>query len=285
MTAQRLEGKPVAEKVKAEVAAGVAVLKAGGVTPGLAVIIVGEDAASQVYVRNKIAACEKVGIASFHDVLPAATTQSALLAKIAALNANPVVHGILVQLPLPAHIEATAVIDAIAPEKDVDGFSRVSVGALSIGAPVYVSCTPAGCMRLLDEIGYSVRGKHAVVIGRSNIVGKPMAMLLTNASATVTIAHSQTQHLPEVVRQADLVVAAVGRAHFVQGSWLKRGAVVIDVGINRLPDGKLAGDVDYASAEPIASWITPVPGGVGVMTVAMLLANTLKAAQNAYKSK
>jgi methylenetetrahydrofolate dehydrogenase (NADP+)/methenyltetrahydrofolate cyclohydrolase len=280
MTAIRIDGKAIAEKVKNEVAQGAAALRAKGIVPGLAVIIVGEDAASQVYVRNKVAACEKVGIRSFHYELPATTTQADLLARVDALNASSEVHGILVQLPLPKHVDANSVIERIAPHKDVDGFSRVNVGALCVGAPIFVSCTPAGCMRLLAEIGCDPKGKYAVVIGRSNIVGKPMAMLLTNASATVTIAHSQTQNLPDLVRQADIVVAAVGRARFVPGSWLKPGAIVLDVGINRGEDGKLIGDVDYESAMAVASAVTPVPGGVGPMTIAMLLSNTLKAAQS-----
>jgi methylenetetrahydrofolate dehydrogenase (NADP+) / methenyltetrahydrofolate cyclohydrolase len=286
MPANLIDGKRIAEKVKAEVADGVAALRAKtGIQVGLAVVILGQDPASHVYVKNKIAACAKAGVASFHIELPEMTTQAALLAQVQALNADPRVHGILVQLPLPKHIDPMVVIDSILPEKDVDGFSRVNVGALSIGAPVFVSCTPAGCMRLLDEIGFDPKGKSAIIIGRSNIVGKPMAMLLTSASATVTIAHSHTQNLPALVGQADLVVAALGKPKFVKGEWLKPGAVVLDVGVNRMPDGKLCGDVDFESATAQAGWITPVPGGVGVMTIAMLLANTLKAAQSAHKNK
>ncbi len=279
MPAQRIDGKAIADKVRGEVASEVACLRTRGIVPGLAVIIVGADPASQVYVRNKVIACEKASIASIHLELPASISQTELLDHVARLNADPRVHGILVQLPLPAHVDANAIIETIAPHKDVDGFSRVNVGALSVGAPLFVPCTPRGCMRMLAEIGCDPRGLHAVVIGRSNIVGKPIAMLLTNASATVTLAHSQTRNLPEVVRQADIVVAAVGRPRFVQASWLKPGAVVLDVGLNRLPDGKLCGDVDFDAASAVAGWITPVPGGVGPMTVAMLLDNTLNAAK------
>jgi methylenetetrahydrofolate dehydrogenase (NADP+) / methenyltetrahydrofolate cyclohydrolase len=279
MSAQIIDGKAIAEKVKAEVAAGVAERAARGLSTGLAVVIVGQDPASHVYVRNKVAACEKVGITSTHIELPENTTQSELLAQVKALNADPRVHGILLQLPLPKHLNANAIIDTIAPNKDVDGLTRTNAGALSLGEPGHVPCTPLGSMRLLEEIGFDPKGKTAVVLGRSILVGKPIAMLLTNASATVTIAHSQTPDLHEVVRRADIVIAAVGRAKFVQGSWLKSGAVVIDVGINRMADGKLCGDVDFDSARNQAAWITPVPGGVGPMTIAMLLANTLKAAQ------
>ncbi len=279
MTAQIIDGKAIAEKVKAEVAVGVAARAAKGLSTGLAVVIVGQDPASRVYVRNKVAACEKVGIVSTHIELPETTTQAALLAQVQALNANTAVHGILVQLPLPKHFDTNAIIDAIAPIKDVDGLTRMNAGALSLGEPLHVPCTPLGSMRLLAEIGCDPKGKTAVVIGRSILVGKPIAMLLTNASATVTIAHSQTPDLAAVVGRADIVVAALGRPRFVQGAWLKPGAVVLDVGINRMPDGKLCGDVDFASAQTHAAWITPVPGGIGPMTIAMLLANTLKAAQ------
>ncbi len=279
MTAQRIDGKAIAEKVKAEVALGVAARSARGLSTGLAVVIVGNDPASHVYVRNKVVACEKVGIVSTHIELPESTTQNELLAHVQRLNTDASVHGILVRLPLPKHLNTNAIIDAIAPIKDVDGLTRINAGALSLGEPMHVPCTPLGCMRMLTEIGCDAKGKLAVVLGRSILVGKPIAMLLTNASATVTLAHSQTPNLPAIVSNADIVVAAVGRPHFVQGSWLKQGAVVLDVGINRMPDGKLCGDVDYASAQARAGWITPVPGGVGPMTIAMLLANTLKAAQ------
>ena len=279
MSAQHIDGKAIAEKVKAEVALGVAARKALGLSTGLAVVIVGHDPASHVYVRNKVAACEKVGIVSTHIELPENISQETLLAQVKKLNADASVHGILVQLPLPKHLNTNAIIDAIAPIKDVDGLTRMNAGALSLGEPMHVPCTPLGCMRILAEIGCDPKGKLAVVLGRSILVGKPIAMLLTNASATVTIAHSQTPNLAAIAVNADIVVAAVGRPNFVQGDWLKNGAVVLDVGINRMPDGKLCGDVDYASAQGRAGWITPVPGGVGPMTIAMLLANTLKAAQ------
>ncbi len=284
MTAHRIEGKLIAEKVKLEVAQGIAALAVHGITPGLAVVIVGSDPASKVYVRNKVAACEKVGIKSTHIELAATTSQTELEAVVSKLNADPSVHGILVQLPLPKHLDTNAIIDTINPEKDVDGLTRVNAGALTLGEPMHVPCTPLGCMRLLAEIGCDPRGKNAIVIGRSILVGKPIAMLLTNASATVTIAHSQTVNLPSLVGQADIVVAAIGRAKFVQGDWLKPGAVVLDVGINRMADGTLCGDVDFAAASKTAGWITPVPGGVGVMTIAMLLSNALKAAQHSAKN-
>ncbi len=283
MTARLIDGKALAEKHRAHIAAEVARLRRVGLTPGLAVVLVGEDPASQVYVKNKIAACEKVGMASFLHRLPASTPQTELLALIERLNADPTVHGILVQLPLPLQIDDKLVIEAIAPGKDVDGFHAENVGALMLGTPRFVSCTPAGCMAMLHELGLSnLRGKHAVVVGRSNIVGKPMALLLLQAHATVTICHSGTADLAAVTRQADVLVAAVGRPRLITAEMVKPGAIVIDVGINRLPPeqgGGLVGDVDFEAVREIASAITPVPGGVGPMTITMLLANTLRAAE------
>lgn len=281
MTAKVLDGKARSAAVRAELAQEVAALKAEhGVEVCLAVLIVGEDPASQVYVRNKVAACEAAGIRSLHEKFPAETTQAALLQRIAELNADPAVHGILVQLPVPPHIDRQTVLEAIAVAKDVDGFHAENAGRLSHNDPAaMVACTPRGVMDLLAQAGVPLRGAEAVVIGRSDIVGKPMAMLLTNAGATVTLCHSQTHDLTAHLKRADIVVAAVGRPRMVTGDMLKPGAVVIDVGINRLPDGKLCGDVDYASAAKVAGAITPVPGGVGPMTIAMLLANTVDAAR------
>ena len=282
MTAIRIDGNALAEKVRGRIAAEVASLKARGITPGLAVILVGDDPASQVYVRNKVAACGKVGMHSVMHRLPAATTESELLALIDSLNKDAAIHGILVQLPLPKHITEKKVLEAVAAHKDVDGFHAENVGALMIGQPRFVSCTPAGCMEMLKDIGMTdLRGKHAVVVGRSNIVGKPMAMLLLHANATVTICHSGTKDLGAMCRQADILVAAVGRPRFITADMVKPGAVVIDVGINRLPEsegGKLVGDVDFAGVNEVAGYLTPVPGGVGPMTITMLLQNTLVAA-------
>ncbi len=282
MTAIRIDGNVLAEKVRGRIAADVAALKARGITPGLAVVLVGEDPASQVYVRNKVAACGKVGIHSVMQRLPAATTEAELLALIDALNKDATIHGILVQLPLPKHITEKKVLEAVAAHKDVDGFHAENVGALMIGEPRFVSCTPAGCMEMLKDIGMTdLRGKHAVVVGRSNIVGKPMAMLLLHANATVTICHSGTKDLAAVCRLADILVAAVGKPRFITADMVKPGAVVIDVGINRLPEsegGKLVGDVDFAGVNEVAGYLTPVPGGVGPMTITMLLQNTLVAA-------
>jgi methylenetetrahydrofolate dehydrogenase (NADP+) / methenyltetrahydrofolate cyclohydrolase len=285
MTAIRIDGNLLAEKVRGRIAGDVAALKARGITPGLAVILVGDSAASQVYVRNKVAACGKVGMHSVMHKLPAETTESELLALIDSLNNDATIHGILVQLPLPKHIAEKAVLEAVAVNKDVDGFHAENVGALMIGEPrniKFVSCTPAGCMEMLKDIGMTdLRGKHAVVVGRSNIVGKPMAMLLLHANATVTICHSGTADLALVCRQADILVAAVGRPRFITANMVKPGAVVIDVGINRLPEsegGKLVGDVDFAAVNEVAGYLTPVPGGVGPMTITMLLQNTLVAA-------
>ncbi|XID94154.1 bifunctional methylenetetrahydrofolate dehydrogenase/methenyltetrahydrofolate cyclohydrolase FolD [Paenibacillaceae bacterium WGS1546] len=279
MSAQRIEGKIVSDSIREEIKAEVEKLKAEGVTPGLVVILVGEDPASQVYVRNKAKACEQLGYYSEVVRLPAETTQEQLLELIGRYNRQDNVHGILVQLPLPEHIEEKPVIDAIAVEKDVDGFHPQSVGNLIIGDDALLPCTPAGVIELLKRSGNDPAGKHAVVIGRSNIVGKPVAMLLLRENATVTICHSRTPNLPEVARQADILVAAVGVPRLVKKEWVKPGAVVIDVGVNRLPDGKLCGDVDYDDAAEVAGWITPVPGGVGPMTITMLMANTLKSAK------
>ena len=277
MVAQRIDGKAFAAGLRAKIAGQVAALKAEhGITPGLAVVLVGDDPASQVYVASKGKQTVEVGMNSYEHRLPADAGQAELLALIGRLNADPEVHGILVQLPLPAHIDETEIINAIAVKKDVDGFTVANAGRLATGQRAMVPCTPLGCLMLLrDHLG-DLSGKSAVVIGRSNIVGKPMAALLLADSATVTIAHSRTQDLPEVVRGADIVVAAVGRPEMVKGDWIKPGAVVIDVGINRTEKG-LVGDVDYASVAEVAGAITPVPGGVGPMTIACLLANTLTA--------
>lgn len=282
MSADIIDGKAFAAGIRAQVAAGVARLVISGVTPGLAVVLVGEDPASQVYVRNKGRQTREAGMVSFEHRLPADTPEADLLALVARLNADPAVHGILVQLPLPPQMDEARVINAIAPAKDVDGFHVSNAGRLATGQTAMVPCTPLGCLMLLrDRLG-SLAGAEAVVIGRSNIVGKPMAQLLLRESATVTIAHSRTRDLPAVVRRADILVAAVGRPGMVTGDWLKPGATVIDVGINRVTaaDGstRLTGDVDFASAREVAGAITPVPGGVGPMTIACLLANTLTAA-------
>ena len=280
MTAQIIDGKAFAANLRTRIATEVARMNEQGITPGLAVVLVGEDPASQVYVRSKGRMTKEVGMASFEHKLPAETPQADLLALVERLNADPAVNGILVQLPLPDHMDEAAVINAIAPEKDVDGFHILNVGRLATGQKAMVPCTPLGCLMLLrDRLG-SLSGKNAVVIGRSNIVGKPMAQLLLRDSATVTVAHSRTADLPGLCRQADIVVAAVGRAGFVKGDWIKPGATVIDVGINRTEDG-LVGDVDQASVEKVAGAMTPVPGGVGPMTIACLLANTLTATARA----
>ena len=277
MGAELIDGKAFAARLRARIAGEVAALKAAhGITPGLAVVLVGEDPASAVYVRNKGKATREVGMESFEHRLPAEVSQADLLALVARLNGDPAVNGILVQLPLPAHIDEAAVINAIAPEKDVDGFTMLNAGRLATGQRAMVPCTPLGCLMMLrDRLG-PLGGKDALVIGRSNIVGKPMAQLLLADSATVTVAHSRTQGLPDLCRRADIVVAAVGRPRFVQGDWIKPGAAVIDVGINRTEAG-LVGDVDFDAARRVAGAITPVPGGVGPMTIACLLANTLTA--------
>ena len=285
MTAQIIDGKAFAAKVRAEVAQHVAQMKAAhGITPGLAVVLVGEDPASQVYVRSKGKQTVEVGMNSFEHKLDAATSEADLLALIAQLNADPAVHGILVQLPLPGHLNEDLVINAIAPEKDVDGFHISNVGLLATGQKAMVPCTPLGCLMMLRDHYGSLSGLNAVVIGRSNIVGKPMAQLLLRDSCTVTVAHSRTKDIADVVRGADIVVAAVGRAEMVPGDWIKPGATVIDVGINRIErDGKpvLVGDCDFDSCAAVAGAITPVPGGVGPMTIACLLANTLTACARA----
>jgi methylenetetrahydrofolate dehydrogenase (NADP+)/methenyltetrahydrofolate cyclohydrolase len=279
MTAQLLDGKVIAAKVRAEVAAGVAAFVAQhGRPPGLDVVLIGENAASQVYVRSKEKSSNEVGMRGRVHRLPATTSQEELLGLLAALNADEAVDGILVQLPLPKHIDEQRVLDAILPSKDVDGFHPMNAGLLATGRPALVPCTPRGCMRMLAETGTKLAGKRAVVVGRSNIVGKPMAQVLLAEHATVTIAHSRTADLAEVCREADVLVAAVGKAKLVQGDWVKPGAIVLDVGMNRTDEGKLVGDVDFDAAKERASWISPVPGGVGLMTVACLLENTLRAA-------
>ena len=277
--AQIIDGKAVAASLRAEIAHRVTELKEKGITPGLAVILVGEDPASQTYVRNKQKACEEVGFYGEQINLPATTTQEELLAVVQGLNAREDIHGILCQLPLPKGLDDSTVIAAIDPNKDVDAFHAENVGHIMIGDQIFLPCTPAGVMELIHRSGIAVEGKHCVVIGRSNIVGKPMAMLLLQENGTVTICHSRTKELAAICRQADILVAAVGRAKFVTADMVKPGATVIDVGINRDENGKLCGDVDFAAVEPIAGAITPVPGGVGPMTIAMLLKNTLTAAE------
>ena len=279
--ARILSGKEFAARIKEDAARGVAELKAAGVLPRLAVIIVGSDPASEVYVRNKQRTCEELGIRSDHIALPAETTKEELLACIEELNVDPEVHGILVQLPLPAQIaeDEEEILSHIDPRKDVDGFHPVNVGHLVLGAPGLRPCTPAGCIRMLDYAGIPIEGAHAVIIGRSNIVGKPMAHLLLERDATVTICHSRTQNLAAIARTADILVAAVGRPHFVTADMVKEGATVIDVGINRIAPKKLVGDVDFDAAAAVAGAITPVPGGVGLLTVAMLMENVVQAAK------
>jgi methylenetetrahydrofolate dehydrogenase (NADP+)/methenyltetrahydrofolate cyclohydrolase len=277
-----LDGKALATRLRQEVATNVKKLKAErGITPGLAVVLVGNDPASEVYVRNKEKAVAEAGMNSYPHHLPAETSQQDLLALIAKLNADKNVHGILVQLPLPAGIDSNAVLEAVDPKKDVDGFHPVNAGLLSSGRPHLVPCTPTGCMLLIKEAAHDISGRHAVVIGRSNIVGKPVAQLLLNANCTVTIAHSRTKDLPSLCREADILVAAIGKPEMIKGDWVKEGAIVIDVGINRIAlDGKtkLVGDVEFDKASQRARFITPVPGGVGPMTIACLMQNTLKAA-------
>jgi len=278
-TASIIDGNALSAQLRADVMRRADALKARGITPGLAVLLVGENQASQVYVRNKVKACADAGLHSVLERYDADMTEAALLARIDALNKDPAIHGILVQLPVPKHIDANKVIEAIAPEKDVDGFHIASAGALMVGQPGFLPCTPYGCMKMLESIGYDLRGKHAVVIGRSNIVGKPMAMLLLQKNATVTICHSGTKDLKAMTLQADVIVAAVGKVNVLTADMVKPGAVVIDVGMNRNAEGKLCGDVDYAGVRQVAGHITPVPGGVGPMTITMLLVNTLESAE------
>lgn len=281
MTAQLIDGNALAQQVRGEVAHRVQALKARGIEPHLVVILVGEDPASQVYVKHKVNDSSQTGLKATLERYPADMAEADLLARIRALNADAGVHGILVQLPLPKHMDADKVIETIAPAKDVDGFHVQSAGALMTGLPGFWPCTPHGCMKMLESIGYPLRGKHAVVIGRSNIVGKPMALMLLAQDATVTICHSRTADLKAQTLQADVVVAAVGKRNVVTADMVKPGAVVIDVGMNRDDAGKLCGDVDFAGVKEVAGWITPVPGGVGPMTRAMLLVNTIEAAERA----
>jgi len=278
-SAQIIDGNALAAQLRADVARRTEVLKAKGLTPGLAVVLVGDNPASQVYVRNKVKACSDAGLHSVLEKYDASMTEAELLARVEALNNDPSIHGILVQLPLPAHIDANKVIESIAPGKDVDGFHIASAGALMVGQPGFWPCTPYGCMKMLESINYDLRGKHAVVIGRSNIVGKPMAMMLLQKSATVTICHSATPDLKAMTLQADVIVAAVGKRNVLTADMVKPGAVVIDVGMNRNDEGKLCGDVDYAGVSQVAGYITPVPGGVGPMTITMLLVNTMESAE------
>jgi methylenetetrahydrofolate dehydrogenase (NADP+)/methenyltetrahydrofolate cyclohydrolase len=280
VAAHLIDGKALALSIREQIGKDVAQLvEQANVIPGLAAILVGDDPASAIYVKNKKAACGKAGIYADENRLPASTTQNELLALIDKMNADPKIHGILVQLPLPKHINSKMILEAVSPEKDVDGFHPYNVGRLVAAEPVFVPCTPKGVMRMIESIGQPIEGKRAVIIGRSNIVGKPVALLLMHANATVTVCHSRTKDLPAVCREADIVVAAIGRAHFVTRDMIKEGAIVIDVGINRLEDGRLVGDVDFESVKEQAGWITPVPGGVGPMTIAMLLQNTLESAK------
>jgi methylenetetrahydrofolate dehydrogenase (NADP+)/methenyltetrahydrofolate cyclohydrolase len=279
MTAQLIDGNALSRQLRTEVAQRAAALRARGIIPGLAVVLVGKNPASEVYVRNKVKACQDNGLHSVLERYPPELTEADLLARVDALNKDPAIHGILVQLPLPAHIDAQKVIEAISPAKDVDGFHVASAGALMVGQPGFWPCTPYGCMKMLQSIGYDLRGKHAVVIGRSNIVGKPMALMLLQKNATVTICHSATQDLKAMTLQADVIVAAVGKRKVLTADMVKPGAVVIDVGMNRNEEGKLCGDVDFEGVKEVAGYITPVPGGVGPMTITMLLVNTLEAAE------
>jgi methylenetetrahydrofolate dehydrogenase (NADP+) / methenyltetrahydrofolate cyclohydrolase len=284
MSATLLDGKQLAQTLQAETARDVAALvEKHGVRPGLAAVLVGDDAASQVYVRNKRRACDKVGIASWLHELPGTATQAELLDLVARLNADPQVHGILVQLPLPKQIDEAAVIRAVAPAKDVDGFGPESLGLLTAGHPRFLPCTPLGIQQLLIRNGVELDGRHVVIVGRSNLVGKPLALILmqkaAGANATVTVCHSRSRDLAGLTRQADVVVVAIGRAYFLTAGMVRPGAVVVDVGINRLADGRLVGDVDFDAVKEVASAITPVPGGVGPMTITMLLQNTLRAAR------
>ena len=285
MAAQIIDGRAIAADLRRELGPRVAALAARGIRPCLAVVLVGDDPASRVYVRNKVRACAATGVDSRDTVLPAQIGEHELLSTIAGLNRDPTVHGVLVQLPLPPHLDAGHVIESISPGKDVDGFHPSNMGALLAGRPGFVPCTPAGIMVMLERSGVALAGKRAVVIGSSNIVGKPMALLLLQRDATVTICHSKTRDLPALTREADILVAAIGRPRAVGAAMVKPGACVIDVGINRLDDGSLAGDVDTAAVKDVAGWITPVPGGVGPMTVAMLIASCVRAAELAAASE
>jgi methylenetetrahydrofolate dehydrogenase (NADP+)/methenyltetrahydrofolate cyclohydrolase len=284
MTAQLIDGVALSKTLRADIARRAAALTARGTQPGLAVILVGDDPASAVYVRNKVKACAEAGIHSVLEQYAATLTEAELLGRLAALNADPAIHGILVQMPLPKHIDPQKVIERISTAKDVDGYSVQSAGDLMAGLPGFRPCTPYGCMKLIESTGVPIKGKHAVVIGRSNTVGKPMALLLLQANATVTVTHSATPDLGVHTRQADIVVAAVGRRDTLRGDMVKPGAIVIDVGINRNDEGKLCGDVDFASVAPVAGHITPVPGGVGPMTITMLLMNTVESAERSLVS-
>ncbi len=280
MAANIIDGKALALALREQIAKEVTTLgETSGIQPGLAAVLVGDDPASAVYVKNKRLACEKAGLYPEEHRLPASTSQEELLRLVEQLNGNPRIHGILVQLPLPPHIDSKVILQAVSPNKDVDGFHPLSIGRLVEGDPMFVPCTPKGIIHLIDSTGQDISGKRAVIIGRSNIVGKPVAMLLLHRHATVTICHSRTKDLPGVVREADIIVAAIGKPHFVTSDMVKDGALIIDVGINRLSDGKLVGDVDFSGVQDKAGWITPVPGGVGPMTIAMLLQNTLESAK------
>ena len=279
MPAHIIDGNALSKQLRSDVALRAAALRTRGITPGLAVVLVGDSPASQVYARNKVKACQDNGLHSVLETYPATLSEVDLLARVDALNNDPAIHGILVQLPLPAHIDAHKVIEAISPAKDVDGFHVASAGALMVGQPGFWPCTPYGCMKMLESIGYGLRGKHAVVIGRSNIVGKPMALMLLQKNATVTVCHSATQNLKAMTLQADVIVAAVGKRNVLTADMVKPSAVVLDVGMNRNDAGKLCGDVDFDGVSQVAGYITPVPGGVGPMTITMLLVNTLQAAE------
>ena len=281
MIARIIDGKALATRLRADLMPRIDALKARGHAPGLAVLLVGDDPASAVYVRNKIKACEDCGIRSVFERLPATITEAELVATTQRLNSDPTLHGILVQLPLPKHIDARRVLESIAFDKDVDGLHATNAGLTLMGVPHFRSCTPYGVMKMLESAGVPLAGCHAVVLGRSNMVGKPMAMLLLAANATVTICHSATRYLPSITRQADVLVAAAGRLNLVTADMVKPGAVVIDVGTNRTPEGKLAGDVDFDAVKEVAGWISPVPGGVGPMTITMLLTNTVESAERA----
>ena len=284
MSVQLIDGKALAQEIRQEIAKDIeSLVGQTGVRPGLAVVLVGDDPASGVYVRNKKKACDTAGLYVDDHALPATTTQEELLNLIDQLNNDPKIHGILVQLPLPSQIDSQTVLNAVSPDKDADGFHPYNIGRLVAGDPVFIQCTPKGVIRMIEAVGESIKGKRAVVLGRSNIVGKPVAMLLMHQHATVTICHSRTIDLPEMCKEADILVAALGKAQFVKADMVKPGAVVIDVGINRLDDGRLVGDVDFEPVKEVAGWLSPVPGGVGPMTIAMLLANTLEGAKRAAK--